>query len=657
MMSWLRPRRRKVAKPDAGQSSNSGKDQQPPTTSTAGSFFRRPLRRSSTNATLVNDDEAECSSRRSSFFGSNSKRCSSPPPSIFDSPPPSPLSPAKTLLPLDECSTWKEKQPYFSAVHLPSTPTPIDVPRSGLSKVVSATTHAFGAILQASVVVGEASNIPYLKGIAGLILQISNAVQASEENRVELARLTAKILEIHAVVVECPDSGDASERYRSGLASVQQACERIEKALDTWMRRSKGRRFIEAANEWELLRQCDKELQNCLDLLHLRSNISLRTAVARRETADTVFVEAAEDILAPAKAMLKETSVLVEEPEEICEEPLEAFNSDEQLPPPSQFFCVRESELSVLVNLFATKSASSALLGQAGSGKSTLALQLVHHPDIVTRFADRRVWVDCAGVERLEDVFSRLAEALGLACAVRKSVLSALTHDAPTLVVFDNLDDAWDTPIADLKLGVEHLFEDMSAIPSVSVLVTLRGTQRPAYTKAAPGVPPLCGLSITGARQLFLEVSGLDEDCVDTQQLEELLSLVGHHPLAIAALAQQSQFEQIDFLAERWREEGFSMLDDENPVAHVIASALTSPRMRACPAALDVLRVLAGTPEGVPKAQIKALVAASQTNGVGITDAMFSRAVNVLHCTALTTIVDGERVKVPEIVRAYLEAH
>nr|GAT57283.1 predicted protein [Mycena chlorophos] len=649
MMSWLRPRRRKVAKPDAGQSSNSGKDQQPPTTSTAGSFFRKPLRRRSTNATLVNDDEAECSSRRSSFFGSSSKRCSSPPPSIFDSPPPSPLSPTKTLLPLDDCSTWKEKQPYFSAVPLPSAPAPIDVPRSGLSKVVSATTDAFGAILQASVVVGEASNIPYLKGIAGLILQISNTIQATEENRVELARLTAKILEIHAVVVECPDSGDASERYRSGLASVQQACERIEKALDTWTRRSKGRRFVEAANECELLRLCDKELQNCLDLLHLRSNISLRAAVARRETADTVFVEAAEDILAPAKAMLKKTT--------ICEEPLEAFNSDEQLPPPSQFLCVRENELSALVNLFATKSASTALLGQAGSGKSTLALQFVHHPDIVARFAERRVWVDCAAVERLEDVFSRLAAALGLECAVRKSVLSALTHDAPTLVVFDNLDDAWDTPIADLKLGVEHLFEDMSAIPSVSLLVTLRGTQRPAYTKAAPGVTPLCGLSTAGARQLFLEVSGLDEDCVDGQQLDELLSFVGHHPLGIVPLAQQAQFEQIDFLAERWREEGFSMLDDENPVAHVIASALASPRMRACPAALDVLRVLAGTPEGVPKAQIKALVAASHTHGVVITDAMFSRAVNVLHCTALTTIVDGEHVKVPEIVRAYLEAH
>ena len=66
----------------------------------------------------------------------------------------------------------------FGPVPLDCEP-PTKAHRSRLSKLASGTAHSIRTLLEASIVIGEASNLPYLKGLAGIILLVSNSVQVS----------------------------------------------------------------------------------------------------------------------------------------------------------------------------------------------------------------------------------------------------------------------------------------------------------------------------------------------------------------------------------------------------------------------------------------------------------------------------------------------
>ncbi|KAF7301195.1 hypothetical protein MIND_00684100 [Mycena indigotica] len=645
MISWLsrhRPRRRKESAP---------KPEPAVSTTHSPAVFRRNPRRKDTDATLVDDDSSECSSPRSSrsFFD---KRSASP--TLFDSPPPSPLNDPKELPHSDDPTTWKkleQQSRFFGPVTIgnePQTPTP----RSRLGKLASATAHSIGAVLQASVVIGEASNLPYLKGLAGIILLVSNTVQATEDNKEDCIRLSKMVLDIATIAARGLDA----EQYNQGLQSVDRACDRIRQALDRSSKRSYARRFLESINERELLVQCEKELQHCLDVFQVRFHISAAAAVSRRETLDEKFLNDVEEVVRPVKDVLNEQSVWVDEPESIATE--FAHDSADHIPPASQIFYGRDAELATLLDLFAPSSnnpfkapslsATNALLGQPGSGKTALALQLVHHPRIVERFAQRRAWVGCEGAACAEDIVKRLANHLGIDSPSRTAVLNSLGQgERPWLVVFDDLDDAWDTDSPELKLSVEGLITDISTLPQVSVVLTLCGTQRPlgpVYSK--PPIPPLGSIDACSGRELFYEISGLDGE----PQTDELLALVGCHPFATTFLAQQAQFEPVDFLLERFRETPIVDALDTR-----IRKTLTSSRIGECPAALEVLRLLVRTQlqtGPVKKAELGKVVVAA---GLNLPTAMVNKCLSALHKTCLVVLVDESTVKVPEIVCNHLE--
>jgi hypothetical protein len=157
--------------------------------------FRRP-RRQDTDVTLVDGSDLHSVSETSSFFDADSKipltRCASPDSFDYDSLPikkeRAPRRVVKTSASAnpDDPSLWKKSQlqhsddglQCFGPVPLDCEP-PVKIHRSKWSKLASGTTHSISTILEASIVVGEASNIPYLKGLAGIILLVSNSVQVS----------------------------------------------------------------------------------------------------------------------------------------------------------------------------------------------------------------------------------------------------------------------------------------------------------------------------------------------------------------------------------------------------------------------------------------------------------------------------------------------
>lgn len=87
------------------------------------------------------------------------------------------------------------------------------------------------------------------------------------------------------------------------------------------MKRSYVRRLIDFTNEQDLLRECEKELQHCLDLFQvcsvyrleqnmssrctqIRSHIATSVAIKRKDTIDEAFEEKISDVLVPVKNLL-----------------------------------------------------------------------------------------------------------------------------------------------------------------------------------------------------------------------------------------------------------------------------------------------------------------------------------------------------------------
>ncbi|KAJ7179637.1 hypothetical protein C8R46DRAFT_1212176 [Mycena filopes] len=692
MMSWFsrhRPRRRQSKKAAAPTLTAS-----PPLkadvalTRISSALSQRPAefraRRHDTaasDATLVDGDDLDSiSGSETSFFDPDSKipltRCASP--DSFDSLPikkaTAPRRAVKTSPNPDDPSLRKKSQlqrsdtelQCFGPVPLDCEPT-VTVPRSKLSKLASGTAHSVATILEAFIVVGEASNIPYLKGIAGIILLVSNSVQATEDNRQRCTRLSQMLVELASVAARHLEEGGDSHQFSLGIQGLTRAFQRILQALQTSTRRSYARRFIDTANERELLSECEKELQQCLNIFQVRSHIATSVAFKRKDTADEVFKDQVFDVLLPVKNLLAQATPKIRHTLGVPEISDEAVD----VPPMPQIFYGRDSELSELVQLFSQpQQAHAVLLGQGGAGKSSLALALMHRPETQQKFRHQRFFVKCNSARRSADLAARLASAMGLPdiaegskeSGYKETICASLEcSQIPSLIVFDDLDDAWDPPVT--RLEVEDLLTELSNIPTVSLLITLRGMQRPLgpkYTKPYPA--PLGPISPEAARQTFFAISDLPEDGEDAPLVDVLLHTVGFLPLPITLLGQLAQYEPLPFLLERYREEGTAMLyDGDVSMEASIEASLYSARVGDCPAALEVLGILARFPDGTPNTEVTRLV----VGGGRLPGAMVTKSLSVLHKTALTMVVprdvasgvQQERLKVPDVVRTYLERH
>ncbi|KAJ7692962.1 hypothetical protein B0H14DRAFT_2271958, partial [Mycena olivaceomarginata] len=310
-------------------------------------------------------------------------------------------------------------------------------------------------------------------------------------------------------------------------------------------------------------------------------------------------------------------------------------------PPMPQIFHGRQSELSELVYMFSQPlQAHAVLMGQGGAGKSSLAIAFMNQPNIEQHFCHRRLLVRCNSAKGSFDLISRLGRALGFSHVIAETkstrykdmIFASLgCSKAPWLIVFDDLDDAWDPPST--KLEVEDLLTELSTIPAVSLLLTVRGTQRPlgpAYSKPYP--VPLGPLSPAAARDTFFAISDVPDDGEDAPLVDVLLHMVGFLPMPVTLLAQLAQYEPLPFLIERYREEGTSMLNGGDiSMEESIEATLYSARVSECPVALEVLGILARFPEGTLKIDVSSLV----VSGGRLTGERVNKCLSVLSKTSL----------------------
>ncbi|KAJ7147373.1 P-loop containing nucleoside triphosphate hydrolase protein, partial [Mycena filopes] len=279
------------------------------------------------------------------------------------------------------------------------------------------------------------------------------------------------------------------------------------------------------------------------------------------------------------------------------------------LPASPKIFHGRDFELQDIIGTVLGDHARVAILGPGGMGKTTLAMAVLHDPAVVAKY-DQRHFIPCDSASNGADLVSLVASYLGLEPSklLSRAIVGHLTASGPTLILLllDNFETPWE-PL-ESRAEAEEFISLLTDIPTLALLITMRGAERPGKVKwSRPFLPVLKPLSKASAYQVFADIAnapGLEDQPV----LDELLDLSGGLPLAVSLLASVASFEGYLDTLKRWNLEKTSLLsvghDKHLNLEKSIMLSLGSPRLSSSPHTKELLSLLCLLPSGITEKEL-----------------------------------------------------
>jgi tetratricopeptide (TPR) repeat protein len=314
--------------------------------------------------------------------------------------------------------------------------------------------------------------------------------------------------------------------------------------------------------------------------------------------------------------------------------------------PPRPDLVGREVEVAALVAAWlATPPQPVAVLGAPGIGKSTICLAALHDGQVAERFGDRRWFIRCDGATSAAALLSGLASELGVAGEGPGSVTSrvcAALAASPGVVVLDNFETPWSAD----PLATEELVRVIAAVPGAGLVVSSRGTGRPAGLRWRDSAM-ISPLPLADARRLFVAVAG--PGVAGDPRLDELLAELDGVPLAVELMGYAAQgHDDLAEIAARWRAERTAMLarmggtSRELSVPASVEASVTSPLMT--PPAARLLSLLGVLPDGIARDDLTELL-----DGDGLPAAAVLRQLGLAYS-------EGSRLRTLAPVREHIAA-
>jgi tetratricopeptide (TPR) repeat protein len=282
------------------------------------------------------------------------------------------------------------------------------------------------------------------------------------------------------------------------------------------------------------------------------------------------------------------------------------------------------------------------------------------HDQVMSRFGDSRYLIPCESLHSREALVVALADRFSLlqpgttsesySMGLESRVLSVLASEV-CILCLDDFESPWDQP-GPIKRAVEHLLADITALHSVTVLITMRGGERPKETAwTLPMLPPLTNFSREAAEGTWVSLAGTCDEWA-----EKLIDAVDCLPLAVTLLGSLAEVSTAETLWERWQKENIGVVEKEkgdkfSSLDFSIALSLESGRMATDSPSRRLLGILSLLPDGLPASpspEFRRLFP-------DIPD--ISRSLDTLLARSLAVRTADKRVQVNSLVRLYCENH
>jgi tetratricopeptide (TPR) repeat protein len=306
----------------------------------------------------------------------------------------------------------------------------------------------------------------------------------------------------------------------------------------------------------------------------------------------------------------------------------------------------------IVQNLLRSDQVRVPILGEGGMGKTSVALAVANDPAIVQRFGDRRHFVPCEEVANPAPLVELIALHLGISLTssspLHHLLESLRTHPSPCLLILDNFETPWDSH--ETRTQIEQIVSDISGIPLLSLVLTMRGRVPPAGVKWSHPSSSLNPLSLGAARATFLDIWSSED-----LKLDDLIQALDSVPLAITLVASVGQSCQLSpwELLESWEKEQTKLLDlgptDRlKSIDYSIRVSLQSTAMKKTPEALQLLSIVAMLPGGAVLRTLPSLVPSI---------ANLDRAIRTLLSVSLAYKDTSGTLRLLSPIRSYLSQH
>ncbi|KAG8922045.1 hypothetical protein FRC02_012167 [Tulasnella sp. 418] len=471
----------------------------------------------------------------------------------------------------------------------------------------------------------DGTNIPFVKGVAGVAVEVIKIVKAIQTNSEECEELMKRTTSLLVVILgslkgkredAIPDHlKNGVERLTTSFQEVLAELRIIEKRVGKRSVGGLARAILYHADNGEKLKSCSAKLDWAMGEFQVTSKVdSCLKDFERYEELRKGQMEIREGQMEIREGQVKleehmKTGLI--EIQDVIKEQTKHAQADNLpstvMPTEPKIFGRWEYIEKAVKLILAGAIARLVILGPGGMGKTSVSLKIVYDARVKQKYGPYRCWVPCEQATSIPLFIELLAKSLNLPTSSSNDRFNELiifleNSQNVYLLLLDNLETPWD--IEGQQSDVADILTRLASIPTVSLLITMRGGQYPSSHTiewSNPRLPSLTQLDLDSAEEAFLKIS---PDANGDSELRTLLQKLDCMPLAITLMAKLSEAgETIQDLLSQWSTERTRLLDQpggdrRNSIEVSIKLSVESRAVRGNPDAIRLLSVLSMLPAG-----------------------------------------------------------